>query len=143
LYAVERVIDNADEVFLARMLELIKLHETNFTSMQSSTEIETMVLSADTDIHKHLISLWPNPTVHSWYQRLNVHTKSYQLAFIPGYRRKEALQEHYEIYNALKEKNVKSALEAVRNHTEQTRQSFIARLKIAGVIPEGGYEPGS
>jgi DNA-binding GntR family transcriptional regulator len=138
LYSVERGFDNADGAFLERMLDLIKLHETTFADLEANADIQLKVLSADTDIHKHLISLWPNPTLHQWYQRLHVHTKSYQLAFIPNYRRKEALQEHKEIYQALNERNLRSTLEAVRNHNEQTRLSFIERLKIVGVIPQRG-----
>jgi DNA-binding GntR family transcriptional regulator len=134
LFAVENGIQNADDEFLNRLENLIQMHEKCFEEMETNPEGQLTAASIDTDIHQFLITLWPNSTVQSWYRRLHVHTKSYQIVYIPGYRRKDSLDEHNKILLALKAHDLSAALAAVRVHNENARASFLARLEIAGSV---------
>jgi DNA-binding GntR family transcriptional regulator len=130
LFAIERGFCNIDETYLHRLEALIRAYEEAVGTMETRPEAQLEASILDTDLHQHLITLWPSPTIQSWCHRLHVHTKSYYLAYIPGYWREGALVEHHQILAALKSRDLDASLGAVRRHNAENRESFLARLRI-------------
>ncbi|MCL4499388.1 MAG: GntR family transcriptional regulator [Chloroflexi bacterium] len=133
LHAVREGIGQVDEPFLAQMDELLGVHETACNALKENYchSLHLALTKADSDVHFHLISLWPNRKVESWYSQASTHIKSFQLVRKSWFYREGTVEEHRAIYQALENRNVVAAIDAIRRHEMAARQSLLERARMA------------
>ena len=133
VYAIQKGFHRVDSAFLDRLEELFRRHETAVASKGETQESRQEVVESDRDFHLHSVSLWPNPRVQMLYRQLNVHIRAHQLADVPDYSRKEAVEEHRQILEAVRSADMVRAAEAMRRHVAAAKASFLARAQLAGL----------
>lgn len=131
MYAVWEGIGQMDSAFLAEMERLLQANEAAIAARDGGFESLRVSATTDWQIHMHIVSLWPNSKVIEWYQQMNAHIRSFQLALIPALQRPETLQEHRAIYEALCIRNVLAAAETIRAHGRQSKAAFLHRVEMS------------
>jgi DNA-binding GntR family transcriptional regulator len=128
-YAVQEGMRYIDEAFLQKLSALVDAYDAAFMARDGTIETRIKTAEMDRELHLQVVSLWPNAQVLSWYTQMNVHIKSFQLARASYMRRIGALQEHRQIYEALEKRDCAAAIEALREHGEGSKESFILNVK--------------
>ncbi|MCL5027142.1 MAG: GntR family transcriptional regulator [Chloroflexi bacterium] len=135
--AAQRGISRVNDAFLARMEELIASESALMAQRDGTYEWQRNLSAVDRDIHRHVVSLWPNRKAQAWYQQANMHIKSFLLLKVAGAYSEKSVEEHRGILEALRARDGNAAVAAVRRHRDTSRTSFLARLREAGLeIPD-------
>jgi DNA-binding GntR family transcriptional regulator len=129
--AVRMGVERASADFLQQMEILLRKREAAATNRGSSPESDRVVAETDRDLHLHILSLWPNARAQVWYRQLNVHLRRFQLVTIAGSPQDYAREEHQAIYEALRTKDLESAVQAIRKHGYASRERFHQRVQAA------------
>jgi DNA-binding GntR family transcriptional regulator len=128
-YAIQAGIQLVDDSFLHQLANHIEAYKVSFAAMDGSLETRRQAAEIDRELHLHIVSLWPNDKVHTWYSQMNVHIKSFQLTRTSYQRREGALQEHRLIYEALVCRDVTGAIKALHQHGAGSKESFLLNVK--------------
>lgn len=134
VYAIQEGLHRVDSGFLAKLDNLRSQYEAASTEVDRTREVFLRQLEADKDFHYHLVSLWPNRKVQTWYGQLNIHLKAYRLSHVPEYVRSSAVEEHRAICEAVEKRDVNQAVEAVRRHISAAKASFAHQAQVAGTV---------
>lgn len=128
-YAVQEGMQYVDETFLQKLSALVDAYDAAFMARDGTIETRIKTAEMDRELHLQVVSLWSNAQVLSWYTQMNVHIKSFQLARASYMRRIGALQEHRQIYEALEKRDCAAAIEALREHGEGSKESFMLNVE--------------
>jgi len=135
VHAVREGFKHIDHQFITELRRHLDRHEAVWDARDEAFESKRLVIEADRDFHECYMRLWPNERALTWYRQLNVHIRSFQLGnHLLG--RPGMQVEHRAILNAYVERDLESAVAAVRMHLEGARDAFLERAKIAQAAPE-------
>jgi DNA-binding GntR family transcriptional regulator len=129
IHAVQRGMQNIDDTFLQKMASLVEAYEVAFAARDGAIETRIKAAEVGRDLHLHILSLWPNEYVLSWYTQMNVHIRCFQLARANYMRRDSATQEHRSIYQALANQDCAGAVEALHQHNEEAKKFFLLNVQ--------------
>ncbi|HEX2986767.1 MAG TPA: GntR family transcriptional regulator, partial [Chloroflexota bacterium] len=132
-HAIREGTERVDDAFLHSMQQAIRQHELLFSESDGTYESRRKVLEADKDFHLLILSLWCNQKATAMYRQMNVHIRSFQLAYIPDYRRETSIGEHHEIYAGLEKRDAETAAASVRHHIVASKEGFLKRVRMAGL----------
>ncbi len=130
-FAVSQGIGRVDEAFLARLHEYMSECEAAMSMSATTYAAQQAYLRADTEFHRHLISLWPNAPMHDWYCTIFFKLGAYRtvrtgLGSTAVSRPKAVMSEHRQIYEALEQRDAAAATKGVRVHLNATRDALLA-----------------
>lgn len=119
--AVLHGIHRVDDTFLVRLSHVIENCEAAVAATTDDYSSQQLYRSWDDQFHFHLVSLWHNSVMETWYRHIKNRLCVYEMvwagiASTGTSRPREVIAEHGAIYRALLGREPRGASEVVRQH---------------------------
>ena len=116
----------------------IKKIKSTLDKMERSIEVGGTGEEESLDFHKCIIDILENPFLDSIFELTkNIHKRDRELVFYLAERAKETLQEHYKIYEAIRDRNGNKAHYYMKKHLEKVGCAY---NKLYGLIDENSED---